>query len=126
LELLIEMFNRNIIPVVPAKGSLGASGDLVLHAHIALALIGRDPQHILRTAGPEPVKLQVGEAIALLNGTSFMTSFLAFLVFHSDNLIRTADVAAAMTVEALGCSAQSFERELQRLRPLHELPRDRS
>jgi len=117
LELLIEMFNRNIIPVVPAKGSLGASGDLVPHAHIALALIGRDAQQILCTAGLEPVKLQVGEAIALLNGTSFMTSFLAFLVFRSDNLIRTADVAAAMTIEALGCSAQSFERELQRLRP---------
>lgn len=117
LELLIEMFNRNIIPVVPAKGSLGASGDLVPHAHIALALIGRDPKQILRTAGLEPAKLRVGEAIALLNGTSFMTSFLAFLVFRSDNLIRTADVAAAMTIEALGCSAQSFERELQRLRP---------
>jgi histidine ammonia-lyase len=111
------MFNRNIIPVVPAQGSLGASGDLVPQAHIALALIGRDPQQMLRTAGLEPAKLQIGEAIALLNGTSLMTSFLAFLVFRSDNLIRTADVAAAMTVEALGCGTQSFEPELQRLRP---------
>ena len=117
LELLVEMFNRNIIPVVPAKGSLGASGDLVPQAHIALALIGRDPQRILPTAGLEPAKLQIGEAIALLNGTSFMTSFLAFLVFQSDNLIRTADIAAAMTIEALGCSTQSFEPELQELRP---------
>ena len=117
LELLVEMFNRNIIPVVPAKGSLGASGDLAPQAHIALALIGRDPQRILRTAGVEPAKLQIGEAIALLNGTSFMTSFLAFLVFQSDNLIRTADIAAAMTIEALGCSTQSFEPEVQELRP---------
>jgi len=117
LELLVEMFNRNIIPVVPAQGSLGASGDLVPQAHIALALIGRDPQQMLRTAGLEPAKLQIGEAIALLNGTSLMTSFLAFLVFRSDSLIRTADVAAAMTIEALGCSTQSFEAELQRLRP---------
>ena len=117
LEILVEMFNRNIIPVVPAKGSLGASGDLVPQAHIALALIGRDPQRILPTAGLEPAKLQIGEAIALLNGTSFMTSYLAFLVFQSDNLIRTADIAAAMTIQALGCSTKSFEPELQELRP---------
>ncbi|MBE0431454.1 MAG: histidine ammonia-lyase [Dehalococcoidia bacterium] len=117
LELLIEMFNRNILPVVPAIGSLGASGDLVPQAHIALALIGRDPQRTLRAAGLEPVRLQAGEAIALLNGTSLMTGLLAFLVFHSDNLIRAADVAAAMTIEALGCGTESFENELQRLRP---------
>ena len=117
LELLVEMFNRNIIPVVPAKGSLGASGDLVPQAHIALALIGRDPQQVLRAAGLEPAELQIGEAIALLNGTSFMTSCLAFLVFESDNLIRTADIAAAMTIEALGCSTKSFGPELQELRP---------
>jgi len=117
LELLVEMFNRDIIPVVPAKGSLGASGDLVPQAHIALALIGRDPQRILAAAGLEPAKLQVGEAIALLNGTSFMTSCLAFLVFQSDNLIRTADIAAAMTIEALNCNTKSFRPELQELRP---------
>ena len=117
LELLVEMFNRDIIPVVPAKGSLGASGDLIPQAHIALALIGRDPRRILSAAGLEPAKLQVGEAIALLNGTSFMTSCLAFLVFKSENLIRTADVAAAMTIEALNCNPQSFEPELQELRP---------
>jgi histidine ammonia-lyase len=117
LELLVEMFNRDIIPVVPAKGSLGASGDLVPQAHIALALIGRDPQRILAAAGLEPAKLQVGEAIALLNGTSFMTSGLAFLVFQSDSLIRTADIAAAMTIEALHCNTKSFRPELQELRP---------
>jgi histidine ammonia-lyase len=117
LELLVEVFNRDIIPVVPAKGSLGASGDLIPQAHIALALIGRDPQRILPAAGLEPAKLQVGEAIALLNGTSFMTSCLASLVFQSENLIRTADVAAAMTVEALNCNTQSFKPELQELRP---------
>ena len=117
LELLVEMFNRDIIPVVPAKGSLGASGDLIPHGHIGLALIDRDPQRILSGAGLQPAKLQAGEAIALLNGTSYMTSCLAFLVFQSDNLIRTADIAAAMTVEALNCNPQSFEPELQELRP---------
>ena len=117
LELLLDMFNRNVIPFVPAKGSLGASGDLVPQGHIALALIGKDPQQVLRAAGLRPVQLEVGEAIALLNGTSLMTSFLAFLVFQSEILVRTADVAAAMTIKALGCTAQSFEHEIQRLRP---------
>ena len=117
LELLVEMFNKNIIPIVPAKGSLGASGDLVPQAHVALALIGRDPQRVLRSAGLEPVKLQMGEAIALLNGTSLMTSLLAFLVFQSDSLIRAADLAAAMTIEALSGSPESFEHEVQSLRP---------
>jgi histidine ammonia-lyase len=117
LELLVQMFNRDIIPVVPAKGSLGASGDLIPQGHIALALIGRDPQRILVAAGLEPAKLRIGEAIALLNGTSLMTSCLAFLVFQSDNLIRTADIAAAMTIQALDCNTQSFAPELQELRP---------
>jgi histidine ammonia-lyase len=117
LELLVEMFNRDIIPVVPAKGSLGASGDLIPQAYIGLALIGRDPQRILAAAGLEPAKLQIGEAIALLNGTSLMTTCLAFLVFQSENLIRTADIAAAMTIEALNCNTQSFELEVQELRP---------
>jgi histidine ammonia-lyase len=117
LELLVDMFNRDIIPVVPVKGSLGASGDLVPHAHIALALIGRDTQQILAAAGLEPAKLQIGEAIALLNGTSFMTSCLAFLVCQCDNLIQTADIAAAMTVEALGASTKSFAPEIHELRP---------
>jgi histidine ammonia-lyase len=117
LELLVEMFNRDIIPVVPAKGSLGASGDLIPQGHIALALIGRDPERVLAAAGLEPAKLQVGEAIALLNGTSLMTSSLAFLVSQSGNLIRAADIAAAMTIEALNCNTQSFEPELQELRP---------
>jgi histidine ammonia-lyase len=117
LELLVEMFNRDIIPVVPAKGSLGASGDLIPQGHIALALIGKDPERVLAAAGLEPAKLQAGEAIALLNGTSLMTSCLAFLIFQCDNLIRTADIAAAMTIEALNCNTQSFEPEVQELRP---------
>ena len=117
LELLIEMFNRSIIPVVPAIGSLGASGDLVPQAHIALALIGKDRRRVLRRARLEPARLQAGESIALLNGTSLMTSLLAFLISHSQNLILAADVAAALTIAALGCGTESFQQDLQRLRP---------
>ena len=92
LELLVEMFNRDIIPVVPRKGSLGASGDLAPQAHIALALIGRGEVcrghgenplpacSVLNELGLQPAGLEKGEAIALLNGTSLMTSYLAFIV----------------------------------------------
>lgn len=129
LELLIKMFNRNLIPYVPEKGSVGASGDLVPQAHIALALIGkgniwyglkRDKEVSTATVfGAEklkPVRLQAGEAIALLNGTSLMTSCLAWAVFYAKNLIETADIAAALTMAALDFNFQSFDERLQKLK----------
>ncbi len=129
LELLIEMFNREITPCVPEKGSLGASGDLIPQAHIALALIGKgkvrcgnnntvaDSKSAFRDCGLQPATLEAGEAIALLNGTSLMTSILAFLVFHGDNLVEAADMAAASTITALGSDVQSYGDEIQSLRP---------
>lgn len=129
LELLIEMFNRNIVPRVPEKGSLGASGDLIPQAHIALALIGRgevlcedskmvlSSESVLQDCGLQPAELEIGEAIALLNGTSLMTSYLAFLVFQADILIEAADMAAASTTAILGCDSQSYGDQLQSLRP---------
>lgn len=129
LELLIEMFNRDIIPRVPEKGSLGASGDLIPQAHVALALIGRGQvffgdkekalpsKSVLRDCGLQPVELEAGEAIALLNGTSLMTSYMTFLVFHADILIEAADRVAAWTSAILGCDSQSYDGELHSLRP---------
>lgn len=111
LRLLMEIFNKNLVPVVPMKGSVGASGDLIPQAHIALCLTGRGriwhqefiwpSEQILQVFGLKPVKLETGEAIALLNGTSFMTSILAFSVFQADNLIQTSDIAVALTSKAL-------------------------
>ena len=129
LELLIEMFNRDIIPRVPGKGSLGASGDLIPQAHIALALIGRGDvlcrdssmllpsESVFQNHGLKSAELEVGEAIALLNGTSLMTSYLAFLVFQADILVETADTVAASTTAILGYNSQSFEDQLHSLRP---------
>lgn len=133
LELLIEMFNRNIIPVVPEKGSLGASGDLIPQAYIALAMIGRGrvfgtldatcqtieefDRHNLR-----PVKLQAGEAIALLNGTGLMTSLMAFAVVYAKNLITTAHIAAAMSIAALGGNHEAFDFKAQKWN--HRVHRD--
>lgn len=130
LELLIEMFNRDLIPVVPEVGSVGASGDLVPQAHIALALIGegeilygpdrnRRTQaiHVFLVEGLKPAKLKAGEAIALLNGTSLMTSYLAWTVFRAEWLIQVANIAAAMAIVSLGGSIKSFDERIQELRP---------
>ncbi|MBI4812754.1 aromatic amino acid lyase [Candidatus Falkowbacteria bacterium] len=124
LELLIGMFNRNIIPVVPEKGSLGASGDLIPQAHIALTLIGRGrvfrmPGAICATTEEfdrhnlRPIKLQAGEAITLLNGTSLMTSLMAFTAVYAKNLITTAHIAAAMSIAALGGTHDTFDFKAQ-------------
>ena len=129
LELLVEMFNRDIIPAVPRKGSLGASGDLAPQAHVALALIGKgkicrgdggkplSSRSVLKEHGLQPAELEMGEAIALLNGTSLMTSYLAFLVFHAGIVVETADVAGALTRDILGSDAQSIDEQLHSLRP---------
>ena len=128
VELLVEMFNRDIIPRVPAKGSLGASGDLIPQAHIALTLIGKGEVIVedgstmpvasaFQKHGLQPAELEAGEAIALLNGTSMMTSYLAFLVYQTDILVDTADVAAASSAAILGCDLRSYEDGLQSLRP---------
>jgi len=125
LELLIEMFNKDIIPVVPEKGSLGASGDLVPQAYISLALIGKgEVWHqgerlstisVFEKYKIQPVKLQIGEAIALLNGTALMSSLLAFTAHHADNLIKAAHIAAAMSIAALKGNIQPFIKESQKL-----------
>jgi len=127
LELLIEMFNRNLIPFVPEVGSVGASGDLVPQAHIALVLIGEgeilykskklSASAIFKAEGLKPVKLEVGEAIALLNGTSLMTSILALTVFRAKNLISIANITSALTIAALSGNPQSFEKIVHELRP---------
>lgn len=127
LRLLIEMFNRDLIPVVPEIGSVGASGDLVPQAHIALALIGegeilhksgkRSAAAVLKAGGLKPAKLEVGEAIALLNGTSLMTSILALTVFQAKNLISIANIASALAIAALSGNPQSFEKLVHELRP---------
>lgn len=134
LGLLVEMFNQDLIPVVPEKGSVGASGDLAPLAHLALALIGKghiwqqdffqvnheayedDAVNVFENAGLQPVSLQAGEAIALINGTHFSTSLLGFLISEAENLVKLADLVSAMTVRALNGKLEPFDEEIQRLK----------
>ena len=112
------MFNLDITPAVPAQGSLGASGDLIPQAHVSLALIGRgkvirdgkiiDAASVFEDKRIEPAKLGAGEAIALLNGTSYMVSFMAFCSAHARILAWIAHVAAALSLVALNGNARAF------------------
>jgi histidine ammonia-lyase len=127
VQLLIDMLNRGVHPVVPAQGSLGASGDLAPLAHIALVMIGegvasyRDSQlpgdDALAKAGLEPITLEAKEGLALLNGTTQMVATGALLVRRAIDLALTADVAACMSLEALHGTDRAFDPRVHAVRP---------
>ena len=127
LEHLIEMLNRRVHPVVPSRGSVGASGDLAPLAHLALVLIGEgdafmnDGVHsgaeALRRAGLEPVRLRPKEGLALINGTQPSTALLGLSVASAERLARAADVAAALSIDGLQGSTHPFEPRIHAARP---------
>lgn len=123
LEHIIDTFNRNLIPAIPDQGSVGASGDLAPQAHLALFFVGKGRPLVERSSAfgyvPNPVyrhQLKSGEALALINGTHFMTSLLALTVYRSDVLAKTADIATALTFAALKGNKDALNKRLHRLR----------
>jgi histidine ammonia-lyase len=120
---LLELLESDILPVVPSRGSVGASGDLAPFAHLALPLIGegrvrvRGEVRMAADAGIEPVELLTKEGLSLLNGTEGMTAMGAIALHHGANLAAAADAAAALSVEALLGSARPFRPEIHALRP---------
>jgi histidine ammonia-lyase len=128
VDTLLELLNRRITPIVPEHGSLGASGDLAPLAHCALALIAEGDvitaegavvtaSHALASAGLTAVTLRAKEGLALINGTDGILGMLLLVLADLDVLMRVADVAAAMTVEALLGTDRAFADDLQQLRP---------
>ena len=93
LELLVELLNRRVHPVVPSRGSVGASGDLAPLAHIALVLIGEG--EVSEGIRPAPLRLAPKEGLALINGTQPSTALLALALADAERLTRVADIAAA-------------------------------
>ncbi len=128
VELLVECLNREVLPVVPARGSVGASGDLAPLAHLALPLVGEgeavvegerlDGGAALRRVGLEPIRLVSKEGLSLVNGTQFMAAMAALGVERAKRLAATADCACALSLEALQGSATSFSPAVHRSRPL--------
>ncbi len=127
IDLLCEMLNRGIHPVIPERGSVGASGDLAPLAHLALVLIGEGEAvhqrhrlpgaEALRRAGLSAVALKAKEGLALINGTCGLTAIGALAVTRASRLIKLDDVAGAMTLEALRGSFVPFDSRLQAVRP---------
>ena len=127
IELLCEMLNRRIYPVVPEKGSVGASGDLAPLSHLALSLVGEgealfegrrmSSAEALRRARLTPLELEAKEGLALLNGTQAMHAVGGLALLRGQRLARVADVAGAMTLEALKGTPTAFDLRLQNARP---------
>ncbi|MDO4263195.1 MAG: histidine ammonia-lyase, partial [Deinococcus sp.] len=127
VELLLALLNADALPVVPAQGSVGASGDLAPLAHLTLGLLGlgdiehggqvRPAAEVLRELGLTPLTLQAKEGLALINGTQLMGSLLALALADARTLLDTANLAAAMTVEAKYGSHRPFQSDVVGLRP---------
>jgi histidine ammonia-lyase len=128
VELLLECLNRGLLPVVPSRGSVGASGDLAPLAHLALPLVGEGEAWIegerlpgaeaLTRVDLEPITLEAKEGLSLVNGTQFMASVGALGLVRAQRLTRAADVACALSLEALQGSRTSFLPQIQELRGL--------
>ena len=128
VELLVECLNRGLLPHVPSRGSVGASGDLAPLAHLALPLIGEGEATVdgrrlpgaeaLAEVGLEPVRLQAKEGLSLVNGTQFMAAFGALGSMRAVRLAKTADIVCALSLEALQGSRTSFLPQIHELRPL--------
>jgi histidine ammonia-lyase len=128
VELLLGLLERGVLPVVPSRGSVGASGDLAPLAHLALPLVGEgeawlDGERLagieaLARVGLDPVRLEAKEGLSLINGTQFLAAMLALGLVRARRLARAADVACALSVEALQGSRTSFLPQIHALRPL--------
>jgi histidine ammonia-lyase len=127
IDALIAMLERGVTPVIPEKGSVGASGDLAPLAHLALAAIGEGEAFYcgerlpsadaLRRAGIEGLQLEVKEGLALLNGTQAMAAVGALALYRAERVARLADVAGAMTLEALRGTPVAFDERIHAARP---------
>ncbi len=127
IDLLAAMLNRGVLPRIPSQGSVGASGDLAPLAHLALVLIGEGEasyqghllpgQEALARAGIEPLVLEAKEGLALINGTQYMAGLGGLALLDAARLATLADIAGAMSLEALKGSQRPFDERLMERRP---------
>jgi histidine ammonia-lyase len=128
VELLLECLNRGLLPRVPSRGSVGASGDLAPLAHLSLPLVGEGEAtydgHLLTgaealaAAGLAPLELEAKEGLSLINGTQFMAALGALALARAKRLVKAADIACALSLEALQGSRLSFMPQIHEARPL--------
>jgi len=126
-ETLCAMLNRGVHPVIPSQGSVGASGDLAPLAHLAQVAIGEGNaiyggrkvtgDEAMRSAGIAPLALEAKEGLALLNGTQAMLALLALALREAETAVNTADVATALSLDALRGSPAAFDARIANVRP---------
>jgi len=127
VHFLLDLLNSGVCPLVPEKGSVGASGDLAPLAHLALILLGKGEAFFegermsgadaLEKCGLTPIRLESAEGLALVNGTQVMTAIGALAVYDALQLSRLIDIAAAMSLEVLMGSRTEFNPRIHRVRP---------
>ncbi|KRG70941.1 HAL/PAL/TAL family ammonia-lyase [Pseudoxanthomonas dokdonensis] len=127
LQALADMLNSGIVPVVPELGSVGASGDLAPLSHLAIVLLGKGEAfyqgermsgaQALQRAGLQPVTLSYKEGLALNNGTAQMLAMGVLAIYRMEKLLDTADLAAAMTIDAFAGRLGAFAEQVHALRP---------
>ena len=127
IESLLDMLNRNVVPAVPSRGSVGASGDLAPSAHMALVMIGEGEAfyggerlhgaEALKRAGMPLLQLQAKEGLSLLNGTQFMAAVGGLALVRAASLVDTADVAASLSLEVLLGSVAADDLRIHEVRP---------
>ncbi len=127
LQLLVDMLNAGMHPIIPEKGSLGASGDLAPLAHMALPIIGEGEvmyegrqmtgAEAFKRAGLSPVKLAAKEGLALTNGTTVMTALGVLQTLRAEQYSQTADLAGCLSLEALNGTDLAFDERIHNLRP---------
>jgi histidine ammonia-lyase len=127
LQLLVDMLNRGVHPVVPSQGSLGSSGDLAPLAHMALPLIGLGEVEYqgerissataFKAAGLAPIELAAKEGLALTNGTALMTAIGVLTTLQAENLACVADLAGGLSLEALHGTPRAFDARIHAVRP---------
>ena len=127
IELLFDFIEHDITPVVPEKGSVGASGDLAPLSHIALALIGEGDvifnskqvraDFAIDQIGKTPVKLKAKDGLALINGTAVMAALGSLALYEADRIIKIADIATALTLEAVRGTKKAYDPDISSLKP---------
>ncbi len=127
VEQILLLLNRGVVPVVPEQGSVGASGDLAPLAHLALPLIGEgrarfkgqdmSAAQALKLAGIQPIRLGPKEGLALINGTQLMAALGTLNLLEAEHLCRLADLAGAMSLEALRGTSTAFDPLIHQVRP---------
>jgi histidine ammonia-lyase len=127
VQMIIDLFNFRVIPVVCEQGSLGASGDLAPLAMLFLPLLGKgqvyfngvkcEASSVLEKLGWDPLKLEAKEGLALLNGTQFMSGLAAFTLLKSFRLVKQADIIGALSLDAFDGLIEPFLENIQLIRP---------